>query len=129
MNFLFIGMGFLFLGIGVIGVIVPLLPTTPFLLLASICFAKGSKRFHDYFKSTQIYKNNLEAFEQNRSMTMKTKICILLPVSIMLLIAFFMMHNLYGRITILAVVLFKYYYFIFKIKTLKVDNKNESPNM
>ncbi|KAF5067778.1 hypothetical protein DSECCO2_249690 [anaerobic digester metagenome] len=117
LKYIFIGLGFLFFGIGAVGVVVPLLPTTPFLLLASFCFAKGSERFNRWFKATKIYKNNLESFEKNRSMTLKTKLCILIPVSCMLIFAFLMMHNAYGKGFIVFLILFKYYYFIFRIKT------------
>ncbi len=118
MKYIFIALGFLFCGIGAVGVVLPLLPTTPFLLLASFCFAKGSDRFNKWFKSTRLYKNNLESFEKTRSMTLKTKLCILIPVSIMLILAFFMMHNIYGRICIVLLIIVKYYYFIFRIKTV-----------
>lgn len=105
--------------IGAVGVAVPVLPTVPFLLLASFFFARGSKKFHTWLKNTKLYKNNLESFEKNRSMTLKTKLCILIPVSFMLIAAFCMMHNIPGRITIILLILIKYYYFIFKIKTIK----------
>lgn len=119
MKILFIILGFIFLGLGSIGVVLPILPTVPFLLLASYCFAKGSDRFHDWFKSTKLYKNNLESFEQSRSMTLKTKLCIVIPVSIMLIIAFLSMNNIPGRITIVVLLIIKYYYFIFKIETIQ----------
>lgn len=125
-NYMFIALGFICVGIGAVGVALPILPTTPFLLLASLCFAKGSKRFHDWFKATKLYKNNLESFEKNRSMTTKTKLCILIPVSALLIIAFLMMHNIPGRITIAVLIVIKYWYFIFKIKTIPENYSQEN---
>lgn len=122
MKYLFIFLGFLFTILGAVGVFLPILPTVPFLLLASICFAKGSERFHNWFKSTKLYKNNLESFEKDRSMTLKTKWSILIPVTILLLIAFFMMKNIYGRTFIAVLILVKYYVFLFRIKTVSSGN-------
>lgn len=119
MKYLFIILGFIFIGIGAVGVALPILPTTPFLLVSSVCFAKGSDRFNNWFKSTKIYKNNLESFEKDKSMTLKTKLYILIPVTLLLIIAFFMMYNLIGRITLILLIMIKYYFFIFKIKTIK----------
>ncbi|EPZ53958.1 hypothetical protein H477_4142 [[Clostridium] sordellii ATCC 9714] len=51
---LFITIGIVSLSIGSIGVILPIIPTTPFLLLASYCFVKGSDKFNEWFKSTNI---------------------------------------------------------------------------
>ena len=80
MRILFIILGFIFVGIGVIGIAVPILPTTPFLLLASFFFAKGSKKFHDWFMSTKLYKKHLESFVKSRAMTLKSKLSILLKI-------------------------------------------------
>ena len=97
------------------------LPTTPFLLVASFCFARGSERFHKWFMGTKLYKNHLDSFVKERAMTLKTKLCILLPASAMLMCAFFMMSNLPGRIFILLLILFKYVYFFTKIKTIRIE--------
>lgn len=125
MKILYIALGFIFFALGAVGVFIPVLPTTPFLLAASFFFAKGSQRFNRWFLSTKLYKNHLESFVATRSMTLKTKICLLAFASTMLLIAFFMMRNIYGRIFILCLIAFKYYYFIFRIKTITPEQKAE----
>lgn len=108
--------------LGVIGVILPVLPTTPFLLLTAYCYAKSSKRFHQWFISTSLYQNHLESFIDNREMTMKTKVRLLIFASTMLLIAMYFMDSLHLRIFIIALIIFKYYYFIFRIKTIPCEN-------
>lgn len=119
---LWIVIGFISMGIGMIGVVFPVLPTTPFLLLASFCLAKGSERFHRWFTKTKLYQKHLDSFVKNRAMTLKTKFCILLPVSGMLLFALVAMGNIYGRVFIVFLLVFKYVYFFTRIAT--VENTN-----
>ena len=54
-----IGLGLLCVGIGAVGVVLPVLPTTPFLLVASFAFTKGSDRFRMWFLSTKLYKRQV----------------------------------------------------------------------
>ena len=110
--------GFLSMGIGAVGVVLPVLPTTPFLLLASFCLAKGSARFHRWFIGTNLYKKHLESFVENRTMTLKTKFSLLIPASCMLILAFLAMQNVYGRAFIIFLILFKYVYFFTRIRTV-----------
>ena len=117
-RFLWLIAAFLSLALGAVGVVLPVLPTTPFLLVASFCFAKGSERFHRWFMGTRLYQNHLDSFVKERAMTLKTKLCILLPASAMLLIAMYMMSNLPGRLFIVFLILFKYPYFFTKIRTI-----------
>ncbi|ADG72379.1 YbaN family protein [Brachyspira murdochii] len=128
MRVLFIVLGFIFVGIGAVGIVVPILPTTPFLLLASFFFAKGSKKFHNWFTSTKLYKKHLESFLKSRAMTLKSKLSILLPVSAMLIITFIFVNNIYARITLVILFISKYLYFFTQIKTIKEDEINKSTN-
>lgn len=130
MKYIWIIMGFLFLGAGVLGVFLPLLPTTPFLLVTVFCFAKGSKRLHTWLLSTALYQNHVKQFNENRSMTLKAKIIILAFASSMLAAGFYFSNNLYARITIIMLIGIKYYVFIFKIKTAPSpeSEKNGTPS-
>ena len=116
---LWLMIGIVSMVLGAIGVVLPVLPTTPFLLLASFCFAKGSDRFHKWFIGTKLYKKHLESFFTSRSMTLKTKLCILLPASAMLILAMLAMSNIYGRVFIVFLIIFKYIYFFTRIETVK----------
>lgn len=118
MRILFIVLGFIFLGVGAVGIVVPILPTIPFLLLASFFFAKGSKRFHDWFLSTKLYKKYLESFVKSRAMTLKGKLTILIPVSCMLIITFILVDNIYARIVLVILFISKYVYFFTQIRTV-----------
>ncbi len=113
------------MGIGIVGIVVPILPTTPFLLLASFFFAKGSKRFHDWFISTKIYKKYLESFVQLKAMTLKNKLSILLPVSCMLIITFIFVSNLHARIVLCILFVGKYLYFFTQIKTITEEEESQ----
>ncbi|MBY0148786.1 DUF454 family protein [Neobacillus niacini] len=117
-KFLYIIVGFIALGLGVLGLVLPVLPTTPLLLLASYCFVKGSERFEHWFKGTTLYKRHLETFVKERAMTLKQKLTILLFADVMIAIPFFILESLFVRLMLVLIVFYKYYYFIYKIKTV-----------
>lgn len=120
----FVVLGCLSLGLGAVGAVLPILPTVPFLMLAAFCFAKSSEKLHNWFVSTKLYKKNLESFVQGKGMTMKTKIRIMITVTILMSIGFIMMHAVpVGRIILGFVWIFHVMYFIFGIKTLKVETE------
>ena len=91
-------------------------------MLAAFCFAKSSEKLHNWFISTRLYKKNLESCVQGKGMTVKTKVRIMLTVTILMSIGFIMMHAVpVGRIVLGIVWLFHVLYFIFGIKTLKLE--------
>ena len=114
---IYIAAGFLALGLGWLGVILPVFPTTPFLLLASFCFAKGSDKFDKWFKGTNIYKKYLESYVKTRSMTLKQKWTILLFAYFMMLFPLIFVDKWIVKIIIIAVMILKFYYLVFKLKT------------
>lgn len=116
---LYITLGLLCVALGAIGVVVPGLPTTPFLLAALFCFGKSSERLHRWFISTKIYQKYLKEYDQRRAMTMKQKITILGFAAPFCIFAFFTLPHIGGKIALILIIAFQYYYFFFKIKTIK----------
>ena len=113
----YVVLGTLFLGLGVLGVILPVLPTTPFLLLTAYFYAKGSKRFHEWFMNTKLYRRYLESFVNDRSMTRKDKWKLMVLVDLMLLIPFFTIGLLWLRVFIVLLAITKYWYFFTQVQT------------
>ena len=118
-NIICIVLGMCFMIIGMIGVVVPVLPTTPFLILSSFFFAKGSQKFDKWLRNTKVFKSYAEDFIKDRSMTLNRKIKLMMLSDFMLAFPLFILDSIYIKIFIVLVILFKYYYFIFKIKTIK----------
>lgn len=118
MKLIYMLLGFICLGLGSIGVVLPILPTAPFLLGSAFFFAKSSKRLNDWFVSTKIYQNHLDSFVKEKAMSLKTKICILLLASVMLAFPLVFSDNIYLKILIVVLYAVKYYYFLYRIKTI-----------
>ena len=113
-------------GLGALGVVLPILPTVPFLLLAAFCFARSSERLNNWFIGTKLYKNNLESYVKGEGMTRKTKIKIMVTVTVLMTIGFIMMDQvLVGRIVLACVWVFHILYFVFGVKTIKKENLAE----
>jgi hypothetical protein len=116
----FLIIGCLSLGLGCVGIALPILPTCPFFLLTVFCFANSSQKLHDWFISTNMYKKHLESFVQKRGMTVQTKATILTSVTLLMGIGFAMMSRVpVGRIILAIVWICHVIYFVFGVKTIK----------
>lgn len=119
---IYIILGCIGLILGAVGVIVPMLPAFPFLLLAAFSFARGSERLHSWFISTRLYKNNLETYVRGQGMTRRTKHRIIASVTVLILISMSILAicELYWVWSILiAVWAFHILHFVFGVKTLE----------
>ena len=122
---LYVILGCIGLALGAVGAVLPLLPAFPFLLLAAFCFAKSSEKLHRWFTGTKLYKNNLESYVKGQGMTWKTKIRIMITVTVLMSIGFIMMHAVpVGRIVLACVWVFHILYFVFRVKIIKQTNGN-----
>ena len=79
-HYLLIITGLLSVLLGIIGAILPILPTTPFLILALTCFAKSSPKFHQMLLNNPWFGESLQQWEQSRSITRATKIKAMLLI-------------------------------------------------
>ena len=114
-------LAFLTLGLAILGIVLPLLPTTPFLLITLFAFAKSSERFYRWFIRTWLYKRFLKTYAETGAMKKKHKWRILLFVDLMLLITFIRFDILWMRILIIVLALIKYWYFFTQIGTLEEE--------
>ena len=114
---LYIMIGCISLGLGIIGVILPILPTVPFVLLAAFCFARSSERLNGWFKNTKLYREN----NIKNGMTKRVKIRIMCSVTLLMSIGFIMMGLkgiVVGNIVLLIVWVFHMAYLTFGVKTV-----------
>ena len=118
---LFAVLGCICLGLGTVGVFLPILPTTPFYLLTVFFFANSSQKLHDWFLGTRLYQKHLDSFVKNRGMLRSTKLSILCTVTLLMGFGFFMMARKGLRIpcVILAVIwLAHVLYLTLRVKTI-----------
>lgn len=122
----YIVLGCVGVGLGALGAVLPLLPAFPFLLLAAFCFGRSSERLNRWFTGTKLYKDHLESYVKGRGMTRRTKVRVMITVTILMSIGFAMMHAVpVGRIVLGCVWVFHIVYFTLGVKTLPAAERAE----
>lgn len=102
----FLILGCVCLALGCVGIVLPVLPTVPFFLATVFCFANSLEKLHTWFLGTELYQKHLDSFVKKKGMTAQTKAGILMSVTLLMAVGFFLMLRkaLYIPCTILAIV-------------------------
>lgn len=112
--------------LGVIGIILPIVPTTPFLLLAAICYARSSERFYVALLTNRYFGHYIRDWRENRGMTLITKVWIIfVMVSTMGLSAFFFVPLMPVKI-MLGIIGLGVSAYVLSLPTKPVDDVDEA---
>jgi uncharacterized membrane protein YbaN (DUF454 family) len=115
--------GTLFLVLGVIGIFLPLLPTTPFLLLAAACYIRGSKKFYNWLIKNRWLGEYIKNYQEGRGVPFNVKIITIIVLWLTIIITtIFFVSNIIIQIILFFIVIGVTIHII-KIKTL--DKKEE----
>lgn len=99
--------GTIFLGLGIFGIFLPILPTTPFLLLAAACYSKSSKRFYFWMINNKLFGKYIKDYRDGKGIPLKTKIIAISFLWITILIsALLFIHIFFIRLILIFIAIF-----------------------
>ncbi|MDO8869750.1 MAG: YbaN family protein [Methanobacteriaceae archaeon] len=117
-KFFFLMLGTAFLSTGAVGLIIPVLPTTPFILAAFFCFTKSSKKAEQWIMKNRYFRSYIENYKNKKGVPLDIKIKSILFLWISLLgsLLFFNQKNLYIMLILVGIAVTVH---IFLLKTKK----------
>jgi uncharacterized membrane protein YbaN (DUF454 family) len=119
LNKILVVSGTFFLLIGLIGIIIPILPTTPFLLLSAACYARGSKKFYNWLINNKWLGGYIKNYHQGKGIPVNVKILTLTFLWITILFSTFIIVTNYLIQIILIIIAIAVTIHILTIKTMK----------
>ena len=97
-------LGTCFVGLGILGIFLPLLPTTPFFLLAVACYARSSRRFYDWMLNNRVFGSYIRNYREGRGIPLKVKVVTIAVLwGTIIYSAFFVVDELYWRVILLVI--------------------------
>ncbi len=121
-NYLLIVLGSIFVAVGTIGIFVPVLPTTPFLLLAAACYGRGSSRLYNWLTNNRMFGEYIKNYRDGKGIPLHTKIYALTLLWLSIgFSALFFVKNLWIRILLFVIATCVTIHLL----TIKTANKNE----
>lgn len=119
---LYILFGFISLGFGVLGIFLPLLPTTPFLLLSAYLFARSSQRWYNWLLQHHVFGAFIKSYRHDKSIPLKAKIIAIALLWVTMSISiFFVVNHLAWLQLLLAAIALAVTIFLLSLKTKKTD--------
>ena len=116
--------GFLFVSLGIVGAILPVMPSIPFFILASICFSKSSEKFHNLLLNNRLVGPHIKRYHENNGVELKTKILLIVFQWVCILgTSILFVRNFLGRILMVAIAIGAKIY-ILSLKTANTENWN-----
>ena len=121
-NHLLIILGWFFIVLAAIGVVLPIMPTTPFLILALAMFSKSSPRFHKMLLDNKWFGPSLRQWEKNKSMACKTKYKAYLLIVISFTVSISLLYQKPPLQLFLAIMAFILILLVKRVKEEPLDN-------
>jgi len=124
---LILSAGFLFVMLGVIGSVLPVMPSIPFFIIASVFFSKSSVRFHNMLLNNKLIGPHIKNYHEKKGISLRGKILLIAGqwISILFTCIFFI-HNIFSRVFLVIIALAATFYII-SLKTLKHDLPARNP--
>lgn len=110
--------GFVSLGLGIIGILVPLLPTTPFLLLAAACFLRSSDRLYNWILNHRLFGKYLRSYYYHKAIPLKIKIIAIIVIWISIGSSVLFLVNFWPARVILLLIAILVSWHIARMRTL-----------
>lgn len=102
-RYLLIGLGYISLGLGIIGILIPVLPTTPFLLLSSFCFVRSSDRLYQWLMNHKVLGAYIQSYVLYKAIGKKTRMITLIFLWGTLTTSMILVRNIHVTIFLIAV--------------------------
>lgn len=100
---IYICVGLLAVGLGIIGAFLPVMPTVPFLLVALFCFERSSKKYHDMILNNKYFGKVLKDYYEGKGLTISVKIKAILFLSCGIGFSFYKVQHLHLRIMLVVI--------------------------
>ncbi len=95
--------GSIAVGVGFIGLFVPLLPTTPLVLLAAYFFARSSRKYHRWLRDNRWFGETITAWEEGRGLSLREKWTMVIAATLFIGLSFYLCTHIVGRIVLVIV--------------------------